>query len=194
MRKIVVAVSGASGAIYAKAVLDKLMSARNQWTEIGLVMTQNAAEVWEMELEDKTYNAYGLPVHSQRDFAAPFASGSGQFDTMIIVPCSMGILGRITSGISNDLITRAADVILKERRKLICVVRETPYNLIHIRNMETLTLAGGIVCPATPSFYSKPATIEQLVSTVADRILDLAGIRINTYRWGSPAYPSEQED
>ena len=119
------------------------------------------------------------------DFSAPFASGSGQYDTMIIIPCSMGTLGRIATGISSDLITRAADVVLKERRKLICVVRDTPYNLIHIRNMETVTLAGGIICPATPSFYSKPKTIEAVASTVTDRVLDLAGFSINTYRWGN---------
>lgn len=103
---------------------------------------------------------------------------------MIIVPCSMGTLGRIASGISNDLITRAADVVLKERRKLICVVRETPYNLIHIKNMETVTLAGGIICPATPSFYSKPQTLEEVAATVVDRVIDLAGLRQDTFRWG----------
>jgi 4-hydroxy-3-polyprenylbenzoate decarboxylase len=93
-------------------------------------------------------------------------------------------MGRIAAGISDDLLTRAADVILKERRKLILVARETPYNLIHIRNMETITLAGGIICPATPSFYSKPTTIEEVASTVVDRVLDLAGIDVKSYRWG----------
>ena len=122
--------------------------------------------------------------YSQQDFNAPFASGSGQYDTMIIIPCSMGTLGRIASGISNDLISRAADVILKERRKLICVLRDTPYNLIHIRNMETITLAGGIICPATPSFYSKPTTIEEVAATVVDRVIDLAGLQNESYRWG----------
>jgi 4-hydroxy-3-polyprenylbenzoate decarboxylase len=97
----------------------------------------------------------------------------------------MGTLGRIASGVSSDLITRAADVVLKERRRLICVVRDTPYNLVHIRNMETVTLAGGIICPATPSFYSRPATIEEAVATVTDRVLDLAGLDISTYRWGN---------
>ena len=123
--------------------------------------------------------------YCQADFNAPFASGSGQYDTMIIVPCSMGTLGRIASGISNDLITSAADVVLKERRKLICAVRDTPYNLIHIRNMETITLAGGIICPASPSFYSKPKTIEEAAATVVDSILDLAGFDIKTFRWNS---------
>src|SRR5436190_12451234 len=102
---------------------------------------------------------------------------------MIIIPCSMGVLGRIASGISSDLITRAADVILKEKRKLICVVRDTPYNLIHIRNMETVTLAGGIICPASPSFYSKPKTIDEAAATVVDRILDLCSFDIKTFRW-----------
>ena len=116
---------------------------------------------------------------------APFASGSGQYDTMIIIPCSMGTLGRIASGVSSDLISRAADVILKERRKLLCVIRDTPYNLIHIRNMELITQAGGIICPATPSFYSLPQTIEELAATVVDRVLDLAGFSIQSFRWGN---------
>jgi 4-hydroxy-3-polyprenylbenzoate decarboxylase len=103
---------------------------------------------------------------------------------MIIIPCSMGTLGRIASGISTDLITRAADVILKERRKLICVIRDTPYNLIHIRNMETITLAGGVICPASPSFYSKPSSIEAAASTVVDRVIDLAGFELKSFRWG----------
>ena len=103
---------------------------------------------------------------------------------MIIIPCSMGTLGRIANGISDDLITRAADVILKERRKLILVARETPYNLIHIKNMEAITLANGIICPATPSFYSLPTTFEQLASTVVDRVLQISGIDLETYKWG----------
>ena len=96
----------------------------------------------------------------------------------------MGTLGRIATGVSSDLITRAADVVLKERRRLICVVRDTPYNLVHIRNMETVTLAGGIICPATPSFYSLPKTIEEVAATVVDRVIDLAGLKIDTFRWG----------
>lgn len=184
MRKTVIAITGASGSIYAAGLLDKLCAAKDQWTELAVVMTDNAHEVWKTELGNETYNNYPVKFYSTRDFSAPFASGSGQYDTMIIIPCSMGSLGRIASGISNDLITRAADVILKERRKLICVVRDTPYNLIHIRNMETVTLAGGIICPATPSFYSKPGTVAEVAATVVDRVLDLAGFDIKTFRWG----------
>jgi len=185
MHKIVVAVTGASGSIYARLLLKKLLALKDQWQSLAVVMTENAKEVWKTELDTEDYTSYALPFFSQRDFSAPFASGSGKYNTMIIVPCSMGTLGRIATGVSSDLITRAADVILKERRKLICVVRDTPYNLIHIRNMETLTLAGGVICPATPSFYSKPTTIEEVAGTVVDRVLDLAGLDISTFRWGS---------
>lgn len=186
MNKIVLGITGASGSIYPKLLLDKLLVVRNQWEELAVVMTDNAKLVWETELGTSSYNEYdkSLKFYSKNDFMAPFASGSARFNTMILAPCSMGTLGRIASGVSDDLITRAADVILKEKRKLICVVRETPYNLIHIRNMETVTLAGGIICPATPSFYSRPATIEEVASTVVDRIIDLVGIETNTYRWG----------
>jgi 4-hydroxy-3-polyprenylbenzoate decarboxylase len=184
MRKIVVAATGASGSIYFKILLDKLLLIRDQWDEIALVMSDNAKEVWLTELKHRDYEKYPFPCYGKNDFTAPFASGSGQFDTMIIIPCSMGTMGRIASGISNDLISRAADVILKERRKLIFVIRDTPYNLIHIRNMETITLAGGIICPATPSFYSLPNTIEELASTVVDRVMDLSLLKVKSFRWG----------
>ncbi len=187
MHKIVVAITGASGSIYAKLLLDKLVSLRQQWDDLAVVMTDNAKEVWKTELGNEAYRDYPLPFFQYQDFSAPFASGSGKFDTMIIIPCSMGTLGRIATGLSSDLVTRAADVVLKERRKLICVVRDTPYNLIHIRNMETVTLAGGIICPASPSFYSRPSTIEDVAATVVDRALDLAGLDISTFRWGSHA-------
>lgn len=183
-KKIVIAVTGASGSIYASRILYKLNSLQEQWKELSLVMTTNAKEVWKTELHNDSWKETKARLFSTDDFSAPFASGSGKYDTMIIIPCSMGTLGRIASGISNDLITRAADVVLKERRKLICVVRETPYNLIHIRNMETVTLASGIICPATPSFYNNPATLEAVADTVVDRVLDLAGFDISTFRWG----------
>lgn len=185
MRKILVAITGASGAIYARGLLQKLQALTGQWSEVSLLMSDNARDVWETELGDKSYTDLPFRIYDKQDFSAPFASGSGRYDTMIVIPCSMGTLGRIAQGTSNDLLTRAADVILKERRKLILVARETPYNLIHLRNMEAVTLAGGIICPATPSFYSRPQTVEQVAMTVVDRVLDLAGLDIQTYRWGS---------
>jgi flavin prenyltransferase len=183
-QKIVVAITGASGSIYANGLLTKLCLLKDQITEISVVLTENAKAVWQTELGNESFKNFDVKYYSQQDFNAPFASGSGQYNTMIIVPCSMGTLGRIANGISNDLITRSADVILKERRKLICVARDTPYNLIHIRNMETITLAGGIICPATPSFYSLPKTIDEVAATVVDRIIDLAGLKMESYRWG----------
>ncbi|MEO8769814.1 MAG: UbiX family flavin prenyltransferase [Ferruginibacter sp.] len=185
MQKIVVAVTGASGSIYAKVLLTKLGQLKDHLSAVSVIMTENAKQVWQTELDNGNWNLFDVNYFTQQDFNAPFASGSGQYDTMIIIPCSMGTLGRIATGISNDLITRAADVVLKERRKLICVVRDTPYNLIHIKNMETVTLAGGIICPATPSFYSKPTTIEEVAATVVDRVIDLAGLPLSTFRWGS---------
>ena len=184
-KKMVVAVTGASGAVYASRLLHKLDGLQSQWSELSVVMTENAKEVWRTELGNESWKDIKARTYTTVDFSAPFASGSGRYDTMIIIPCSMGTLGRIAAGVSNDLITRAADVILKERRKLICVARETPYSLIHIRNMETVTLAGGIICPATPSFYNKPGSIEAVADTVVDRVLDLAGFDIKTFRWGS---------
>ncbi len=185
LQKVVIAITGASGSVYAKLMIEKLLTLKSQWQELAIVMTENARLVWETELDDKSFDKYPVSYYTTRDFMAPFASGSGQFNTMIIVPCSMGTIGRIASGVSTDLITRAADVILKERRKLICVLRDTPYNLIHIKNMEAITLAGGIICPATPSFYSKPINIEELVMTVVDRALDLAGFDVKAFRWGA---------
>lgn len=185
MHKIVIAVTGASGALYAQRTIEKILTIKDQWQDLALLMTENAQKVWETELGHSAYRDYPLKRYSTTDFSAPFASGSGQYGTMVIVPCSMGTLGRIAQGVSNDLITRAADVILKERRRLICVARETPLNLIHIRNMETITLAGGIICPATPSFYSRPQTPEAIADTVVDRVLDLCGLDIKTYRWGN---------
>jgi 4-hydroxy-3-polyprenylbenzoate decarboxylase len=184
MNKIVVAITGASGSIYARLFLGKMLAMKDQYDDLAIVMTENAKQVWETETGNDEYKNLPVKNYSTTDFTAPFASGSGKFNTMIIVPCSMGTLGRIAAGVSNDLITRAADVVLKERRKLICVVRDTPYSLIHIRNMETITLAGGIICPATPSFYSLPKTIDEVAATVVDRVLDLAGFDIKTFRWG----------
>ena len=185
MRKTVIAITGASGSVYAEQLVKKMLAIRTQWADLAIVMTTNAREVWKTELENNSWEDFPVKIYSTTDFSAPFASGSGQYDTMIIIPCSMGTMGRIAAGVSNDLITRAADVVLKERRKLICVIRDTPYSLIHIRNMETITLAGAIVCPASPSFYSQPKNPEEIAATVVDRVLDLAGFDITTFRWGN---------
>ncbi|MCK9412183.1 MAG: UbiX family flavin prenyltransferase [Prolixibacteraceae bacterium] len=184
-RKIVVAVTGASGSIYAKRFLEKLKSSSTPIENCSLVFSKNAMDIWEYELKERfDVNSMPFNVFDSHDFYAPFASGSAGYDTMVIIPCSTGTLGRIATGVSDDLITRAADVILKERGRLIVVPREAPYNLIHLRNMVTLTEAGAIVMPATPSFYSLPANIDELVDTVVNRVLDLAGIENTGFQWG----------
>ncbi len=185
MHKIVVAITGASGSIYAKVLLDKLLVLKDQYDEIGLIMSDNAKDVWQYELDNRDFEKIPFKIYSKNDFFAPFASGSAKFNIMIVCPCSMGTMARIASGISNDLTTRAADVILKERRKLILVTRDTPLSLIHIQNMENITRAGGIICPASPSFYSKPDSFEALAATVVDRALELAGLDTSSFRWGS---------
>jgi 4-hydroxy-3-polyprenylbenzoate decarboxylase len=182
--KIIVAITGASGAVYPQMLLSQLERMNDQVDEVALVWSDNAQTVWQYELVHPSYEKIPFKSYEKNDFMAPFASGSAAFDAMLICPCSMGTLGRIANGISNDLITRAADVMLKERRKLICVVRETPYNLIHLKNMTTVTEAGGIICPATPSFYSKPQNIDEVVRTVTDRALQLCGLKTNGYYWG----------
>lgn len=182
--KIVINISGASGSIYPKLLIEKLLQIKDQWDELSVVMSDNAKSIWNTELGNEDYKNYPIRFFDKNDFSAPFASGSAKYNIMIAAPCSMGTLARIANGISNDLASRAADVILKERRKLILMVRDTPYSLIHIKNMETVTLAGGIICPASPSFYSNPQTIQDVAMTVVDRIIDLAGLDIQTYRWG----------
>lgn len=180
---IAIAVTGASGAIYAKVLFDTLVQHKNLFKNIAVVMSDNAKYVWQYELDNTDYKNYPFTFFEKNNFMAPFASGSSSYQALIICPCSMGTLGRIATGISNDLVTRAADVMLKERRKLILLTRDTPLNLIHIKNMEMVTLAGGIICPATPSFYSKPKTFEELAKTVTDRALSLAGVEIKSFRW-----------
>lgn len=206
-RKIILAITGASGAIYAVKLLERLrglpaagrlqgahpQGKREQSdllpeppqgpAEVAVILTGNAEEIMLYETGAGYSPSGNEKLWSNNDFNAPFASGSSSFDTMIICPASMGMVGRIAHGVSDDLITRAADVMLKERRRLILVPRETPYSLIHINNMKLLTEAGAIICPATPSFYSRPETINDLVMTVIDRVLALAGFNIDTYRW-----------
>ncbi len=184
MKKIVVAITGSSGAIYAKTLLDTLVTLTSQVDAVGVVLSDNARLNWELEIGPIDLSPYPFDFYEKNDFFAPFASGSAQYDVMIICPCSMGTLARVATGISNDLVTRAADVVLKERRKLILVTRDTPLSLIHINNMKTVTEAGGIICPANPSFYSRPTDLESIARTVTDRVLDLSGLKLDSYRWG----------
>jgi len=182
-RKIVLAVTGASGSIYAFKILEALRGLKVPPGEIAVIFSETAKEIWQTEIGQKYQAELPENEYFNDSYFAPFASGSSQYDTMIICPSSMGTTGRIANGTSDDLIARTADVMLKERRRLIIVTREAPYNLIHINNMKTLTLAGAIICPASPSFYSKPKTIDDVVKTVVDRILDLAGFDSNPFRW-----------
>lgn len=183
--KLIVAITGSSGAIYAKVLLDRLLTLETQWEKVGVVLSDNAMINWELELGKPDFSPYSkFDFYKKNDFMAPFASGSAKYKVMIVCPCSMGMLARVATGISNDLITRAADVILKERRRLLLVTRDTPLSLLHINNMKTVTESGGIICPASPSFYSNPVGAEAIAATVVDRVLDLAGFELDTYRWG----------
>ena len=176
-RRIVVAVTGASGAPYARRVLDFLRDeAAGTGVEPHVVFTKFGRLVWADEVgTDPAVEYPDFPVHAPGDMTAPFASGSAGFDAMVVVPCSAASLARIATGVSSDLVSRAADVMLKERRRLVLVLRESPYNLIQIRNMATVTEAGALVMPASPSFYSAPRTIDALLDTVTARILDQLG-------------------
>jgi 4-hydroxy-3-polyprenylbenzoate decarboxylase len=180
--KIVLAIGGASGSIYARLILDKLKELQNH--ELSFVMTENAEVNWKLENEDHMIDDYPFKRFARNDFYAPFASGSANYDAMIICPCSAGLLGRIANGISDDLITRTADVMLKERKKLVLVFRESPLNLIHIKNMNEITLAGGIICPAIPNYYSKSKSIDEVAATVSNRALELIGVNTGSFKWG----------
>lgn len=185
MKKIVLGISGSSGSIYAHLLIKKLASLEDQWDAVGIIMSKNAMINWKLEIGTNLELPERMKLYESNDFTAPFASGSAKYDTMIVCPCSMGTLARIASGVSNDLMTRAADVILKERRKLLLIPRETPLNLIHLRNMVTITECGGIIIPAIPSFYSNPTSLDEVLYTVVDRVLDLAGLDIPSKRWGA---------
>jgi 4-hydroxy-3-polyprenylbenzoate decarboxylase len=171
--KILIAITGASGVLYAQRVLDNLDPARH---ELHVVLSRYAQTVITQELPDGLRLAAGVTSHSLKSMNAPFASGSNAPDAMVVIPCSMGTIGRIAHGSSEDVLLRAADVVLKEKKKLILVPRETPLNLVHVKNFELLLLAGAVILPANPSFYTNPASVEDVADTVVSRVLDHLGV------------------
>jgi len=183
LKKIIVAITGASGSVYAKQLINKLQTI-DEVSEIAIVFSDNGKKVWDYELNNEKITSTKTKYYTNSNFFEPLASGSSNFFAMVVVPCSMGTLGRIANGTSDNLIIRAADVMLKEKRKLIIVPRESPYNIIHIKNMETLLLAGASVIPASPSFYSKPQKIEELVNTVVEKILSNLEFVKGNFEWG----------
>ena len=187
-KKIVVGITGASGAPYAKRLLswlDERARTRDD-VEVGVCLSATAPEVWKVECGGDLREAIGFPTWGARDYSAPFASGSAGWHAMAVVPCSMGTAARIAHGISDTLLTRAADVMLKERRTLVVVPRETPLSVVHLENLTTLARAGALVLPAMPSFYGKPQTIAEALDTVVGRVLDHLGIEHDLVRrWGA---------
>ena len=180
--KILVAITGASGALYAQRLLDNLLPAQNR---VDVVLSRYAAAVLATELPGGLRLPAGATLHNRKSMNAPFASGSNAPDAMVIIPCTMGTLGRIAHGYSEDVMLRAADVVLKEKKKLVLVPRETPLNLVHVKNFELLLLAGATILPANPSFYTRPQTVEQVVDTVVARVLDHLGVpHALASRWG----------
>ncbi len=182
MKKLIVAVTGASGAIYARKVMERIL-ASDEVGHVALVVSDNARRVMETEREslpdDPRIVAYGIG-----DMTAPPASGSSDYDAMVVVPCSMGCVGRVAAGVSTDLVSRAADVMLKERRPLVLVVRESPLSTIHLRNMTALSECGAVILPASPAFYSVPSGIEELCDGVAEKTMKMLGLGTPHYSWG----------
>jgi 4-hydroxy-3-polyprenylbenzoate decarboxylase len=188
-KRIVVGITGASGAPYARRLLS-VLAKRPDEVELAVCLSSTAREVWKLEcggdLEQEIEKELGLRAYGGRDYSAPFASGSAGWQAMVVVPCSMSSVAKIAHGISDTLLTRAADVMLKERRSLILVPRETPLSVVHLENMLTVSKAGALVLPAMPSFYAQPRSIEQVLDTVVTRICDHLGVATDLMkRWGS---------
>ncbi len=183
-KKIVLGITGASGSIYAHQLVNDILEYSDY--HISIIYSENGKKVWNYELNLPILSeTYRIKVYDNDDmFSAP-ASGSSMYDVMIIAPCSMGTLSQIANGLSYNLIGRSADVMLKERKKLILLIREAPYNLIHIQNMEKVTLMGGIIIPASPAFYNNPKSITDLVKSITDRILLMLDIKVDIKKWGS---------
>lgn len=182
-KRLIVALTGASGSCYARLLVEALLRVELP-LEIALIVSHSGEQVATFEDSVAWFSDPRLTRYEADDLFAPPASGSSEYEAMVVIPCSMGTAGRIASGVSNDLITRAADVMLKERRPLILVPRESPLSLIHLRNLTTLAEAGAIICPASPAFYSQPKDIEALSMSVVERVLSLLKINTPRYRWG----------
>ena len=185
--KIVLGITGASGAPYARTLIRALTAAQAARKDLTVAVchSSTAPEVWALECGGDLREEVGFPVYGGRDYSAPFASGSAGWNAMVVVPCSMSSVAKIAHGISDSLLTRAADVMLKERRQLIVVPRESPLSVVHLENLTSLARAGALILPAMPSFYGRPQTLDQVVDTVVARILDHLGLE-NTLakRWG----------
>ena len=180
--RILVAITGASGALYAQRLIDHLDPKLHQ---LHVVLSNYAQSVLAEELPEGLRLPAGIKSHNLKSMNAPFASGSNPPDAMVVIPCTMGTLGRIAHGYSEDVLLRAADVVLKEKKKLILVPRETPLNLVHIKNFELLILAGATILPANPSFYTNPKTVDEVIDTVVARVLDHLGVEHKLVeRWG----------
>ena len=182
--KLILGITGASGAIYAKRIIE-ILSKRKLAGKIKIVFTDAGKQVWTHEIKDMKISEIPFEVYDNKNFFVDIASGSSGYDAMIVCPCSMGTMAKIANGIADNLLTRAADVMLKENKKLIIVPREMPYNLTHIKNMEKLFLNGAKICPASPSFYSLPGSIDDLVNSVVQKVLNLAGFDVSFYQWKS---------
>ncbi|PLX10461.1 MAG: 3-octaprenyl-4-hydroxybenzoate carboxy-lyase [Marinilabiliales bacterium] len=183
-RKIIIAITGASGSVYALNLINSVIAYPDNYSEIAIVFSEAGKKVWDYELKKQgLLKKNPIKYYKYNDLFASIASGSANYDSMVVIPCTMGTLGKIASGTSDNLIIRAADVMLKERRKLILVTRESPLSLIHIENMKTITLAGGIIMPASPTFYHFPESIQDLTLTVVERILDLLDLPGSIKRW-----------
>ena len=184
-RRIIVAVTGASGSLYARLLVQKLLAYRD--VEVSVIATDNGTAVMRYEDSIDWLRDPQLKYYDNHDFFSAPASGSARFDAMVVIPCTMGTVGRIAAGLSNDLLARAADVMLKERRTLVLVPREAPVSTIHLRNLTALSECGAVICPASPSFYSRPESIEAACETVTNRVISLLGLDPGTPEWGAIA-------
>lgn len=181
--RIIIAITGASGSIYARQLINSVLKS-SEIREVALIISRCGAEVMKYEGIEAIFDDSRVVIFNNEDMFSPVASGSAGYNSMVVIPCSMGTLGRVATGVSSDLISRAADVMIKERRRVIFVARETPLSLIHLRNMLSITESGGIILPASPSFYSHPNGVEELCMTVTERIVSLLGIDAPHFQWG----------